>query len=86
MSRLELGELLAVLLAKLLKILDLQNVELDGLGKGTALTDGHTITLLDSEARGAVDSHGSVTLLIPVVLGDVVQVVTTDDDGTLHLG
>ena len=75
-----------MLLADLLQILHLKNVVLNGLGEGTALTDGHTITLLDVEAGRAVDSHGSVTLLIPVVLGDVVKVVTTDDDGALHLG
>ena len=83
-SCLELLELLAVLLC--LEVLDLQDVELDGLGEGTALTDGHTITLLNVETRRAVDSHGGVTLLIPVVLGDVVKVITTDDDGALHLG
>jgi len=83
---LELDELLAVLLAELLQILNLKNVVLDGLGEGTALTDGHTITLLHREAGRAVDGHGGVTLLVPVVLGDVVQVVTTDDDGALHLG
>jgi len=74
-----------VLLAEFLKILNLKNVELNGLGKRTTLTDGHTITLLNREARRAVDSHVGVTLLVPVVLGDVVKVVTTDDDGALHL-
>ena len=28
----------------------------------------------------------AVALLVPVVLGHVVQVVTSDDDGALHLG
>ncbi len=28
----------------------------------------------------------AVALLVPVVLGHIVQVVTSDDDGTLHLG
>ena len=74
-----------MLLADLLKILHLQNVVLNGLGERTALTNGHTITLLNREAGRAVDSHGGMTLLVPVVLGDVVQVITTDDDGALHL-
>ena len=84
-SCLELLELLAVLLC--LEVLDLQDVELDGLGEGTALTDSHTVALLDAtEAGGAVGSEVGVTLLITVVLGDVVEVLTTDDDGAVHLG
>jgi hypothetical protein len=45
------------------------------------LCDGRVI-----ESRGNVSRDVLVTLLITVVLGDVVKVITTDNDGTLHLG
>jgi len=81
---LELLELLAALLC--LEVLDLQDIELDGLGEGTALTDSDTIALLDAtEAGRAVSSEICVALLITVVLGDVVEVLTADDDGAVHL-
>ena len=52
-----------------------------------ALTDSDNITGLDTdESGGAVSSQVLVSLLVTVVLLHVVQVVTTDDDGTLHLG
>ena len=66
--------------------LDLENVESDGLGKGSALADSNDITDSKAESGGAVSSDGLVALLKPVVLLDVVEVVAADDDGVLHLG
>ncbi|KAL7554901.1 hypothetical protein ACHAWF_018449 [Thalassiosira exigua] len=62
------------------------DVELDGLGQGTALPDGHDVALLHSEAGAAVSVDVLVTLLETAVLLDVVEVVPPHDDGALHLG
>jgi hypothetical protein len=66
--------------------LDLDHVETDGLRKRAALTDDHGITFLETETRRAVSSDVLVTLLETVVLLDVVQEITTDDDSALHFG
>ena len=57
-----------------------------GLGEGTALANGNPVTLLDTESGGNVSSQVLVALLVTVVLGDVVEVFTADDEGTVHLG
>lgn len=51
----------------------------------TALTDGNPVTLLNTECRGNVSGDVLVALLVTVVLGDVVEVFTADDNGTVHL-
>ena len=66
---------------------NLDNVEADGLGKRSALANGHGVTLLNTgESGGAVSGDVLVSLLESVVLLDVVQVVSSDNDGSLHLG
>lgn len=66
---------------------DLDNVEADGLGEGSALADGNDVTFLNTgEGWGAVSGEVLVSLLESVVLLNVVQVVSSDDDGSLHLG
>jgi len=62
------------------------HVELHGLGEGTALSDGNDITDLEAESGGAVSGDGLMALLEPVVLAHVVEVVTTDDDVSVHFG
>jgi hypothetical protein len=65
----------------------LNNIEANSLGKGTALADGDQVTLTHvDEAGGAVDSHVLVSLLESSVFGDVLQVVSAHNDGSLHLG
>lgn len=64
---------------------NLEDVETDGLSKGTALTNGNGVTFLNTESGGDVSSKGTVTLLETVVLGDVVHVITADNESTLHL-
>ena len=59
---------------------------MDGLGEGPALTDDNNVSFLDGEGGGAVDWDVSVPLLVPVVFGHIVEVVTPDHDGPLHLG
>ena len=62
------------------------NVEADGLGKRSALADSNDITDAEAESGGAVGRDGLVALLESVVLLDKVEIITTDDDGVLHLG
>lgn len=51
-----------------------------------ALADGGNVTLLGNEGRGDVGGDVLVALLVTTVLLDVLEVVTADDDGALHLG
>lgn len=67
-------------------LLDTDGVEADSLGDGAALADSDDITDSDTlESRGQVSGHVVVALLEPVVLLDVMQVVTAEDDGSGHL-
>ena len=61
------------------------NVESNGLGKGTALSNGNDISFLDREGRTAVGSNVLVSLFETTVLSDVVKVVSSYDDSSLHL-
>ena len=61
------------------------DVEADGLGERAALADSHDVTYIDTESGGAVGRHGVMALLEPVVLLDVVEVITSDDQGPVHL-
>ena len=61
------------------------HIEADRLGEGTALAHGDDITGLNiHEARRHVDGHVIVALLETAVLLDEVQVIATNDNGTLH--
>ena len=61
------------------------DVEPDGLGKGTALADGDNVSFLNVEGRRAVHGNVLVTLLETTVLSDVVKVIPAHNDGVLHL-
>jgi len=65
---------------------NLESIESDSLGDGSALSGNEDITFGDSEARRNVDSDVSVSLLVSVVLSDVVEIILSDDDGLVHLG
>lgn len=56
------------------------------LAQRAALANGDPVTFLNTESRGNVSGDVLVPLLVTVVLGDVVEVFTADDDGTVHLG
>lgn len=60
--------------------------QLYSLGQRTALADGDLITLLNTESGRNVGRDVLVALLVTVVLGDVVEVVTADDECAVHLG
>lgn len=49
------------------------------------MSDGHDISHSESECGGAVSGDGLVTLLKSVVFLDEMEVITSDDDGSLHL-
>lgn len=57
-----------------------------GLGKRPALADGNLVTLLNTEGGGDVCGKVLVAFLVTGVLGDEVEVLATDDEGTVHLG
>jgi hypothetical protein len=62
------------------------HVELDSLGQRTALSNSDNIAILNGEAGTAVSVDVLVPLLVTLVLGDVVEVIPTNDNGALHLG
>lgn len=65
---------------------DTENVETNGLRKRSALTNSDLVTFFDTESWGNVSSYVLVALFVTVVLWNVVKVVTSDDNGTVHLG
>lgn len=65
---------------------DLEDVESDGLGKRSALTDSNNVTLVNTESWGDMGSEVLVSLLVTRVLWNEVKVVSSDDHGTGHLG
>jgi hypothetical protein len=68
-------------------VLDLftDEIESNGLGKGSALVNSDDITNFDTESWRAVSYNGVVVFLKSVVLLDVMEVVTFDNDCTGHL-
>lgn len=65
---------------------DLDDVESNSLGDWSTLADGNDVTNFNTESWGDVDWNVLVSLFVSVVLWNVVQVVSSDDDGTVHLG
>merc|ERR1719361_1544349 len=64
----------------------LQSVEFHRLGQRPALSNSDDISELDiSEAGREMDRHVLVSLLEPVVLLHVVEIVTPDNHGPVHL-
>ena len=67
--------------------LDLENVESDSLRKRSALSDGDNISFVNSlEGRGAVSRDVRVSLLVSAILLDIVEIISSDDDGSVHFG
>ena len=56
------------------------------LAQWSALANGNLITLLNTESWRDVRSEVLVSLLISGVFGDKVEVFSTDDEGSVHLG
>ena len=64
---------------------DTENVETDGLGEGPALANDDLVTGLSTESGRNVCGDVLVALLVTGVLGDEVEVFTTDDQGACVL-
>ena len=62
------------------------NIESNRLGERTALSAGDDISFLDRKRRRAVHRNILVTLLETTIFGNVVKVVSSDGNGSLHLG
>ena len=60
------------------------NVEADGFGKRTALTDCDSITFVNTEGGRQMGGDHLVSLFETLVFGDVMKVITTNGDGVLH--
>lgn len=56
------------------------------LAERAALANGDLVTFFNTESRGNVSGQVLVALLVTVVLGDVVEVFTADNESTVHLG
>lgn len=65
---------------------NLQDVESNSLGDRSTLTNGNNVTDFNTESWGNVNWNVLVSLFVSVVLWNVVQVVSSDDNGTVHLG
>jgi small subunit ribosomal protein S11e len=66
-------------------LLNSDNIESDGLGDWSALSDSDDITFIDTEAWGAMGSNVFMSLLESVVFTDVVEIVASKNNGVLHL-
>jgi hypothetical protein len=63
-----------------------EHVEMDCLGQWTALSNEDDVTFFYWESRGNMGRDISMSLFVSVVFGDVVQVISPDHNGALHLG
>jgi len=83
-TSLELAEAFGVLLQRLV-LDDTEHVEADSLGQRPALTNSDLVSDIDTERWAGVRCQVLVPLLVPVVLGYVVEVLPSDDDCAGHL-
>ena len=60
------------------------NVEANSLGDWSALAYSHHITNLETESWGAMARDGLMTFLESVVLLNVVEEITADNNGPVH--
>jgi len=64
---------------------DTQDIESHGLRQRPALTNGNSVAFVAAEARGDMRRNVGVTFLVTLVLLDVMQVVTADNNCAVHL-
>ena len=65
---------------------NLNDIEPHVLAQRPAFSEDNDISLLQVESRRAMRHDVVVSLLVPLVLRDVLQVVHSDDNSPLHLG
>ncbi len=63
---------------------NLKNIKMNSLGEWSALPDNNDVTFFNWESWWAVDWDISVSLLISVVFWDIMEIVTSDNNGSLH--
>jgi hypothetical protein len=67
--------------------LDFKDIESDSLGQRSALSNGNNISFMDSlEGRGAVSRDISMSLLVSAILSNIVKIISSNDDGSVHFG
>jgi hypothetical protein len=67
--------------------LNSEHVESDSLGEGSALAYSHDVTLGDEgECGGAVHSEVVVSLLESVILLNIMEIISSNNDRSLHFG
>ena len=66
-------------------LFDTEDIEMNSLGKRSAFSNGDNISLLDSEAWRAVSNDVSMSLLISVILLNIVEIVSSNNDSVFHL-
>ena len=59
---------------------------MDGFGQGFTLSDDYDISFLDRETGRAVDWNVSMSLLVSVIFGHIVEIVSPHNNGSLHFG
>ena len=65
---------------------DLQNVEVNSLAERSAFTNDNDVTFLDWESWRAVDWDVSVSFFISIVFWNVVKIISSDNNSSLHFG
>jgi hypothetical protein len=65
---------------------DLKYIKMDSFSEWSTLTNNNNITFLHCKSWRAVNGNISMSFLIPIVFRDVMKVVTSDNDGSLHFG
>ena len=63
---------------------NLEEVEANSLAEGSAFSNQSNVTDLNVEGGRTVDGDVFVSFFISVVFGDIVKVISSDDDGSLH--
>ena len=67
--------------------LNSEHIESDSLGEGSALANSHDITFGNSRECGrAMYSEVVVSLFEPVILLDIMEIISPNDNCSLHLG
>ena len=67
-----------------LLLLNSEHVESHSLGERSALTDGDDVSCFNSEGGGAVGLETCVSLLESLEFFNVMQVVSSNDDSSVH--
>ena len=65
---------------------NLQDVEVNSLAEGSAFTNDNNISFLDGKSWRAVDWDVSVSFFVSIVFWDVVKIVSSDNNSSLHFG